>query len=881
MQCLAEDELVELAHAGALADAPTLEEHLAECATCAAVVAELAHAGSGGVDDLAGRRLGRYRLDQRLGAGAMGTVFRGWDEELRRAVAVKVLALADPDGAWSRRLLVEARAAAAIAHPNVVAVHDVGVVDGVTFVVSELVVGESLRAAMAAGAVPPARARALGIALARGLAAAHAAGVVHRDLKPENVVIGAGGEPKILDFGLAKRADDASPLDATEPGAVLGTIGYMAPEQARGDGVDARADVFACGAILFELATGRRAFDGATAADRLGALLRDDPVASARAALGGLAPVVARCLEKEPARRFQSAADLAWTLERLAPSAPGRRPTRRALLLGAAAAAGVGALGWALGRRGRGRGAARATPALHPLTFRHGRVWSARAAGDGASVYFGAAWDDEPLRAYGLRLAGGVVRALELPSADVLAVSSTALAIALERRHVDGQCATGRLALAPIDGGQPRLLADDVQQADFFPDGQTLAIVTRAGRGMRLEAPLGRTVLEVPGWISDVRVAPRGDRVACMLHPDRNDDQGEVAVVELATGAVRTITAGWSSLAGLAWSPRGDRLWFTGGRADAVSAVWSATLDGRVREEYATLGRLRLHDLIDERRLLVSRDVWRLRTRVAGAGRAPRDCSLTEFALAAGLSSDGATLAVSEFGDVDEVNGVYAVPTDGGARLRLGPGAAWALSPDGALVFATGFARVDDGPPQGVVYTTAGGEPRAIALAPIARVRAAAWRGDAELVVVGAEVGRAPRLWRVAIAGPAPTPITAEGEHGVVAVAPTGAIAFVDADDQLRVIDPVGAPLAPPRAGYRDQVVCGWAGAAVQVRTTTAPVELAQVDVATGARTPSWTLTPPALGLRAVDAVAVAADGSYAYSHGQELSELFEIALPG
>jgi serine/threonine-protein kinase len=270
-----------------------------------------------------GSRLGPYEISARLGAGGMGEVFRARDPRLGRDVAVKVLSpasAADPDRL--RRFEREARAVAALSHPNIVAIFDIGLGD-VPFLVTELLDGETLRARIARGKLTPEHAIHIMLQLAAGLAAAHARGIVHRDLKPENVFLTTEGPVKILDFGLAKQivpeetGDDGITRSHTLQGIVLGTIGYMAPEQVRGLEADHRADVFACGAILYELLTGRRAFLGPTGADTLSAILSEPP---SRMRFDpdtppALVRVVRRCLEKEASERFQSMRDLASALE--------------------------------------------------------------------------------------------------------------------------------------------------------------------------------------------------------------------------------------------------------------------------------------------------------------------------------------------------------------------------------------------------------------------------------------------------------------------------------------------------------------------------------------------------------------------------------------
>jgi len=292
----------------------------------------------------AGSRLGPYEILSALGAGGMGEVYRARDKRLDRDVAVKVLPAAvanNPDRL--ARFEREAKAVAALSHPNILAVFDTGYDDGRRFVVTELLEGESLGTALGRGPLPRSQAIDIGIQLARGLAAAHDKGLVHRDLKPDNVFLLPDGQVKILDFGLARQAGsgdaEVTNLPTTDPGTVLGTLGYMAPEQARGQQVDARADLFSFGALLYEMLSGRPAFRRATAADTMTAVLTADPPPLDADALQvpiALQRVVEHCLAKNREQRFQSAKDLAFALEtnrgsssgsgdRLTPASPSRR----------------------------------------------------------------------------------------------------------------------------------------------------------------------------------------------------------------------------------------------------------------------------------------------------------------------------------------------------------------------------------------------------------------------------------------------------------------------------------------------------------------------------------------------------------------------------
>ena len=301
-----------------------------------------------------GTRLGPYEIQSPLGAGGMGEVYRARDARLNRDVAIKILPAsfsADPDRL--QRFAQEARAAAALNHANILSIYDIGDDRGAPYVVSELLEGETLRDRLRNSALTSRKAIEYAQQIARGLAAAHEKGIVHRDLKPENLFITNDGHVKILDFGLAKftrpeadLSDEAPTIQvATEAGTVLGTAGYMSPEQVRGKPADSRSDIFSFGAILYEMLSGKRAFHGDSAADTMSAILKEEPPDLAetnRNVSPALERIVRHCLEKNPAERFQSARDVAFNLEALTdvstssrsglPAVPEQKPVRRWLL---------------------------------------------------------------------------------------------------------------------------------------------------------------------------------------------------------------------------------------------------------------------------------------------------------------------------------------------------------------------------------------------------------------------------------------------------------------------------------------------------------------------------------------------------------------------
>ncbi len=330
-----------------------------------------------------GTRLGPYEITAPIGAGGMGEVYRARDARLRREVAVKLL----PQEFWTdpdrlRRFEQEARAAAALNHPNILSVHDIGTADGTPYIVCELLRGETLQSWLGRGPLPANKVADYGAQIARGLAAAHDRGIVHRDLKPANLFITTDGQAKILDFGVAKTVPLEGEPDqetvtrgvSTEPGLIIGTVPYMSPEQVRGAPVDGRSDIFSLGAVLLEMLTGQPAFGAPSAAETMSAILTRDPVSHESSDLPPGAPpaliqIVRHCLEKDPKERFQSARDIAFGLEVLSGAQPRtavvRTPNRRRLLLYGAAALVVVALVLGLWRV---RSASRPEPAGEGIT---------------------------------------------------------------------------------------------------------------------------------------------------------------------------------------------------------------------------------------------------------------------------------------------------------------------------------------------------------------------------------------------------------------------------------------------------------------------------------------------------------------------------------
>ena len=651
-----------------------------------------------------GTRLGPYEIIGVLGAGGMGEVYRARDSRLGRDVAIKVLPshlAGDPDSL--ARFEREMKTLGTLSHPHIVAIYDVGqspVGSGrgeIAYAVTELLEGESLRTVVARGPVSVRKAIDYGVQIARALAAAHERGIVHRDLKPDNIFVSTGGHVKVLDFGLARDTHSAvwpaeSPTEVqTTPGVVLGTVGYMAPEQARGLATDHRADVFSFGCVLYELVSGRRAFQRDTVADTLSAVLKDDPpsLSSTHAGIpAALERVVHRCLEKQPAERFQSARDLAFALDALtATSGPTTgaiaiAPPRRIRLVSyAVLLVAVAATAWML--RGFTDNAPRQQTGLRRLTHDRGTLRAARFAPDGETIVYGAAWNGNPYRMFVIRADTGEPNTLDLPPADVSAISPSGdMLISLGRQQLSAWIAEGTLARVPLFSSGLREILEQVRDADFMP-GNAYALVRRVNGRDRVEIPQGNVVFETGGYVSHLRVAPDGQRVAFLEHPLYGDNRGYVALFE--GGKVRRLTPEFGGIEGLVWTADGRELWFAGPQEShwAVMAVRSDVSEangGRI-VWYATTDLVPL-DMDARGRLLVAGNV--LSGPAAGVLQGDpreRDLRWRTWSLITALAPDGRTMLFTNFDTKDPNYHVYVRRGDAPPVL-IGKGRSQALSPD-------------------------------------------------------------------------------------------------------------------------------------------------------------------------------------------------------
>ena len=805
----------------------------------------------------AGTRVGPYEIQKRIGAGGMGVVYRALDSRLGRAVAIKVLpeALRD-DGERLRRFEQEARTIGGLNHPNLVILHDVGRHDGVPYLVTELLEGHSLRQMIDRS--PPSMREAVKLAaeIARGLSAAHGAGVVHRDIKPDNIYVTDSGRVKILDFGIAKLRRDApgdgdigsaatigghsGSTSATGTGMVIGTPGYMAPEQVAGGAVDVRADLFALGVVLYEMLARRRPFESETNVEESYAILKLSPATLPTNVPAALARVITRCLEKRPDARFQSAADLAFALDAIdvpdtkptradvtptpsartdVQSAPtlaapqvvaegtvpisktplteirprSARATRIAIVLAAVCIVLAASL-VVLWRRSPSTPLVAQTfpslieagPAWRRITYHAQAQWFARFDRSGRNVVhslrIGEEWrivrtQIQPLMA---SLPEGAGRVLDVSKHDELLV-----------RLPDKTDVGGTLARAMPSSGSATPVAKGVIEASWAPDGEQIAITRRGPGGATLEFPIGKTIVtHKTGEIDTPRISHDGKHIAFVEQNSSPDTRGRVVIVDL-DGLEVSASQAFDAIDGLAWPP-GDAEVDFGADGD----IRALSLDRHERVVLREPLRTRVLDIADDGRLLVAPTDARIRMFRISVDRDGHqlhsDAIRTyEESTIQSISSDGNVLGFIHSGlghpDGDGFS-AFAVRT-GGEPFRVGSAYQIVIMPDGnsaiELCAAPPFLRK-------VALDEVQAKPvptGAIAKPDLGDLPAVSADGR-HVLVRAAEKDRAMRLWLLDLQGGAPAPIGPDpaptGRHpispdgGVFAVSdPRGGLALI------------------------------------------------------------------------------------------------------
>lgn len=853
-----------------------------------------------------GKQIRQYRIEDRLGEGGMGVVYRATDTRLHRPVAIKVLPpelVASADR--KKRFIQEARAASALNHPNIVTIYDIDTVDvegaSVDFMAMEYVAGQTLDKLLAApGGLKLRDALKLAVQLAGALAAAHAGGIVHRDLKPSNVIVTPEGNAKLLDFGLAKLSERAEgpaldvagetellapSLVMTQEGLIVGTVFYMSPEQAESKRVDARSDIFSLGALLYEMFTVQKPFPGTSKIAVLSAILHKDPLPMntyTSAVRPELERAVLRCLRKDPAERWQHASDLRIALEDLRdessnPPPPPPAPLRAAPDGGISRRAAVSlAAGGLVAGTLAGGYAGRALLSPEPvtysrLTYNRGDVFCARFAPDGSIVY-SANWEGSPYTVYSLRPGVRESRSLGLGADTNLAGVSSSSDLAL-------LLAGGMLARVPMAGGAPRELVEGVLEADWSPDAKELAIVRRVEDGFQLEYPAGKLLHRTRGAPPmRPRIAPDG---ASVVFVERDPGVGDLSIRVARHGAeVRTLAGGMRGIAGITWAAGGREVWFSAIRRSSDNpAVMAVTLAGELRLVTQSPTWLSIHDMSPLGELLVASTSSRVGIRGLLPGEtATRDLSWHENSVVSQLNGDG-SLLLMELGAGDGRNNAIYYARPGKSAVRLGDGNSPALSPDGKLVACV---RRSDSAAVLETIPTGAGETKVLPTPGLTALLSLEWFPDgSRLLLVASSQKGIPRAYAVPLTGgQPPVPVTPPGVRAgrvspdgskLIALAPKAA-------PELQNLNDPGARQPIPGIRTTDTVLA-WtqAGDGLILRAPAREqVRIERLHLATGARTVLHEIALPEPGDSFRREFVVAGDGrAYAYSFQRDLASLF------
>jgi tRNA A-37 threonylcarbamoyl transferase component Bud32/Tol biopolymer transport system component len=825
----------------------------------------------------------------------MGEVYRAHDTKLKRDVAIKILPeLFARDEERMKRFEREAHVLASLNHPNIEAIYGLEEAEAARGLVLELVEGPTLAERIAEGPIPVAEALGISRQMAEALDVAHEKGIVHRDLKPANVKLTQEGQVKILDFGLARpllettSGGDASSLSrsptmmkGTEAGVILGTAGYMAPEQARGRNVDKRADIWAFGVILYEMLSGAPLFEGETVTDTLAAVLTRDldfgrlPTETP----GSTRRLLARLLQRDPKKRLR---DIADALSDLVPGASPdavveAAPKRNRLRWAAVALVSVllgGALAYELGRRTADEAS---LPSFRQLTFRRGTLGAARFAPEGGTVLYSAAWDGRPLELFSARLDAPESSLLDLPSGLIVGVARGEVALLLSN---------GTLARAPVGVGAPREVLADILAADWAADGSNFAVVRRVEGRTRLEFPIGKSLYETVGALRFLRISPSGEWVAFVEQPMAGYTNGRVRIVNLE-GNLVTSSDEYGDLSGVAWRDDGD-VWYAAQEPGREHAVYALSFSGGSREVLRSPGSLRLHDISRDGRLLVSQDKARYETiGLAPGDSKEKDLTWLDRTFVEDITPEGRTIVFHEAGIggtmiAGSQGTAFLRGTDGSPAVRLGVGQPLALSPDGKWVVLV----TDEAKARLALYPTGAGDSRELPAGTVRQYYDAWWFPDGRrLLIAGNEENRPRRLFIQDLSGGDPKPFTPEGVWTLEnAISPDGKWVAAGARDE-------GAPMslypveegdvrAIPGLSPKDYVL-RWSPDALHLFVTEGErggaLSIFRLDLETGVREPWKDLTPadPA-GVPGIAWVCLTPDGrSYAYTYARVLSDLY------
>ncbi len=848
----------------------------------------------------------RYRIERELGEGGMATVYLAGDLKHHRRVAIKVLKPELAAVLGADRFLVEIKTTASLQHPNILPLYDSGEADGFLFYVMPYVEGETLRARLD-------RETQLGVEesvklvseVADALGYAHRQGVVHRDIKPENILLHAG-RPMVADFGIALAVSAAAGGRMTETGLSLGTPHYMSPEQATAEKtITNRSDVYSLGAVLYEMLTGQPPHLGGSAQQIIMKIVTEEPAPVTRLRKSvppNVDAAASKALEKLPADRFETATAFAEALQN-----PAFRVTGGAV---AGTPGARGFRGWIRSPWSWGmitvavagvvlsvllmRGAAPASPPWFTArTFDSHSIFNARFMPDGQTIVFSGMPDVGIVsRLYVIRPDHTDPVPFGPDSAHLLDVSSTGqLAILTHASYLGGhRLFSGTLATVSLRGEAPREVTTGVREADWGPNGKTMAVIRDSSGTDLLEYPVGMVLVRSQGYLSDPRVSPSGDAIAYLEHPAKFDDRGS-AIIADRTGRTLAKSVDFQGTEGVAWWPDGKGIFYSaaGGGGTGVVSFALRELDRSGRNGWALSGPgdLTVQDVSREGRVLLTDDRQIERVVGRGPGAAEEtDMGVRNWSQRPVLSGDGRYLAYSDAGSMGGTD--YSLlwrKSDGSPLVRLGAGTPMAVARGDGLV----LAGLPTTPAKLMLYPTGPGSARRIDsgqfqtldLGTSGDVRVAG--RDTIVFFCGTEPQRSERCYVDSRSHAAPIPVTPPGTSQAV-ISPDGRRVLARVGDSVAIYPLDGG--APRRApGVRPgDVLIRWSPEGREVwvwtnRSSASSLDFARVDPVTGARATLQSVVPRELGgVRGFDRPTLADDPHvYAYNQFLYTSRLYTV----
>ncbi len=849
----------------------------------------------------AGQAIAHYRVVARI--GETGTVYKAEDTNSGRTVALKFLPKEVPGGSASAvHFHQTGRAMAGLNQPHIATVYEVGEWEGRSFWAVALPAGESLAQRLANRPIDLRDLLDLGVQMVDALNAAHSAGIVHGRLQPAVVFVTRQGDVQVTDFGLI--------------GLAAGTAadgGCEAPEQVRGEQPDARADLFSLGTILYQMATGEMPFAGNTPEAVRQAILEREPIPPSRRnpdLPARFDEILSKALEKDRELRYQSAAELRadlrrlrrdWDSERVAatraalavsapvtaqPGAessvqavPESVPTERkwGKVLGLAAALFLAAAVGAVAVRLLRHPGPPLPEVFQPLTFQQGRVDSARFGAGGNTVYYTARWNGGPPQVYSVNPGSPESAPLGLKDAEVLSVSRGGDLAVLMNLHLEAYGrAEGNLLAVSLGRGARRPILQTVEEADWSPSGEGVAVVRRVGGMDRLEYPIGTVLTQTRGWIGEPRFSPDGKRIAFIEHPQRGNDAGSVVVVDLS-GKSKVLSAGWEIAGGLAWSPKGNDLWFTAGRR-GMRQLYAVGLSGHITQLLSVAGSLRLEDIAEDGRVLLAREDSRREIAEVNRGKiGERTLSWLDDSELRDVSADGKIILFNEAVPAGgSENSVYIRGTDGSAATRLGQGRALALSPDGRFA----LTKSQGSRSHFVLLPVGSGTPVSLPPAAVSAVWAAWLPGGKQFVFLGRQLDKGLQLFIQNVSGGPPQAISPSGLGGSAALSPDGKrVAAIGQDGKGYLYPVAGGQVATFGGLTKGDRLLGWSryGSTIFVAEGGLPAKVYGLSLASGAKTLLYQLAPSRPdGVVRIGAIRITSDGRLClFSYRRLLSHLF------